>query len=201
MRQRSRSVLEQEVDATRLLLPYDRTYPDHPIPPQINGAAVVQSRYFKGFRMTFRAPVIRNVKFDETLKRYASGEDLDASYRASRHGALLIAINALIFHAQDKSARLSRHTRTLLGLLNLAYLYRRKGYDPERLLGAYRWRILRRLIVDVLRDVARRRISLPCARADMEALIRLAEIRHISAGAIVEWYGALQEDIIKRDAE
>jgi GT2 family glycosyltransferase len=197
---RTRSLLERELDVTRLLLPYDPSYPDHPIPPQIIGAGVVRTRYFNGFRMTFRASVIRSVGFDETLKRYASAEDLDASYRASRHGVLLNAINALIFHAQDESARLSRHTRTLLGLLNLAYLYRCKGYDPARLLSAYRWRILRRLLVDVLRDVGRRRLSLPCARADIEALIRLTEIGHISLETIKEWYSSLQEHIVNRNA-
>ena len=87
--QRSRQVFERELDVTRLLLPYDPSYPDHPIPSQIAGAAVARTRYFSGFRMTFRAPVIRSVGFDETLKRYASGEDLDASYRASRHGVLV----------------------------------------------------------------------------------------------------------------
>jgi glycosyltransferase involved in cell wall biosynthesis len=197
---RLRSMLEQELDVTRLLLPYDPSYPDHPIPPEIIGGAVVRTRYFNGFRMTFRAPVIRGVGFDETLKRYASAEDLDASYRASRHGVLLNAINAFVFHAQDESARLSRHTRTLLGLLNLAYLYRCTGYDPARLLGAYRWLILRRLLVDVLRDLSRRRLSLPCARADIEALIRLTEIGHIPSETINEWYAALQEDIIARNA-
>ena len=150
--------------------------------------------------MTFRTEVIRSVGFDETLRRYASGEDLDASYRASRHGVLLNAINALIFHAQDESARLSRHTRTLLGLLNLAYLYRCKGHDPARLLSTYRWRVLRRFLVDVLRDAGRRRLSLPCARADLEALIRLTEIGHIPAERIVEWYATLQERIIERNA-
>jgi GT2 family glycosyltransferase len=199
--QRSRLMFEQELDVTRLLLPYDPSYPDRPIPSEISRAAVVQARYFNGFRMTFRAPLIRSIGFDETLKRYASGEDLDASYRASRHGVLLNAMNALIFHAQDESARLSRHTRTLLGLLNLAYLYRCKGYDPAALLGAYRWRILRRLLVDVIRDVVRRRISLPCVRADTKALIRLTEIGHIPAEKLVEWYAALQEDIIERNIE
>ena len=190
----------KELDVGRLLLPYDPTYPDHPIPSKLTGAAVAQARYFIGCRMTFRAEVIRSVGFDETLRRYASGEDLDASYRASRHGVLLNAINALISHAQDRSARLSRHTRTLLGLLNLAYLYRRKGHDPARLLSTYRWRVLRRFLVDVLRDAGRSRLSLPCARADLEALIRLTEIGHIPAERIVEWYATLQERIIERNA-
>jgi GT2 family glycosyltransferase len=82
--------------------------------------------------MTFRASIIRKVGFDETLTRYAAAEDVDASYRASRCGLLLYAVNARIFHAQDQSNRLSRHTVTMRGLLNLAYLYRRNAPHSAR---------------------------------------------------------------------
>src|SRR5205823_5825333 len=101
---------------------------------------VAPTPYIGGCRMTFRGAIIRQVGFDETLKFYAAAEDVDASYRASRHGVLLYAFKARVFHAQDSSARLSRHTRTLLLLLNLAYLYRRNGQDPARLLRNFRWR-------------------------------------------------------------
>jgi GT2 family glycosyltransferase len=190
------SMLEQEADVIRLFLPYDGAYPNHPVPPELAGAAVASTRLFNGFRMTFRAPIIRKVGFDATLKRYAAAEDLDASYRASRHGLLLNAINARIFHRQDASARLTRHTRTLLGLLNLAYLYRRNGYDPARLLGIYRRRVLRRLAFDIVRDTGRKRFSLPCARADLKALLHLREVSRIPIAQIAEWYSALQERII-----
>lgn len=188
--------LEREVDVARLLLPYDGAYPDRPLPPELAGLAVSPTQHFSGFRMTFRASVIREVGFDETLRRYAAAEDLDASYRASRHGLLLNALDAKIFHAQDPSARLSRHTRTLLGLLNLAYLYRRNGRDPDRLLAAFRWRVLRRFAVDVVRDAGRKRLTLPCARADAQALLRLRSIARAPVDELPEWYAALQERII-----
>jgi GT2 family glycosyltransferase len=174
--QRLRWIAERQINVERLLLPYDRSYPDHPIPSELVGAAVGQTRYFSGFRMTFRAAIVRRVGFDETLTRYSAAEDLDTSYRASRYGVLLNAFKARIFHAEDKSARLSRHTRTLLGLLNLAYLYRCKGYDSARILNTYRWRVLQRLFVDIMRDAARGRASLPCARADLKGLIGIGEI-------------------------
>jgi GT2 family glycosyltransferase len=192
---------ERQINVEHLLLPYDRSYPDHPIPSELVDEIVGQTRYFNGFRMTFRAAVIRRVGFDETLKRYAAAEDLDASYRASRYGVLLNAFKARIFHAEDKSARLSRHTRTLLGLLNLAYLYRCKGYDSKRLLNAYRWRILYRLWIDIVRDAGRGRMSLPCARADLKVLFGLAEIGEAPIDGIAEWYATLQEGIIERNAD
>jgi GT2 family glycosyltransferase len=204
---RSRSVAERlsqfiakELAVEGLLLPYDETYPDQPVPPELAGAAVAPTRFIGGCRMTFRAPIIRDVGFDETLKRYAAAEDIDASYRASRRGVLLNAFKARVFHAQDATARLSRHTCTLLLLLNLAYLYRRKGYDPARVLGRYRWRVLRRLAVDIVRDAARKRFSLPYARADLKALLRLGAIGRIPVEDIVDWYEAFQERIIAQNA-
>jgi GT2 family glycosyltransferase len=194
------ALLERELYGERVGLPYDEVYPDHPIPSELAGAAVASTRYFNGYRMTFRAPIIREVGFDETLKRYAGAEDMDASYRASRHGVLLNAFNARIFHAQAPQERLSRHTRNLLVLLNLAYLYRRKGYDPTRLLSAFRWRVLRRLAVDVVRDAGRKRFSLPYARADLKVLRHMREIGRVSDQEIVGWYSALQERIIERNA-
>jgi GT2 family glycosyltransferase len=198
--QKLRSLMEKELDVERLLLPYDRDYPDHPVPHELAEAPVARARYLSGFRMTFRAEIIRAVGFDETLTRYASAEDLDASYRASRHGVLLHAFNAHIFHAQAAQARLSRRTRTQLGILNLAYLYRRKGFDPVRLLAAFRRRVIRRLAVDIIRDLGRKRFWLPCARGDLEALIGLRKIRQTSNEKLIDWYAALQKQIIERNA-
>jgi GT2 family glycosyltransferase len=193
-------LVEREFYIERFCLPYDNAYPDHPIPAELAGSAVSTARYFNGFRMTFRASVISKVGFDETLTRYAAGEDIDTSYRASRHGVLLNATNARIFHAQDARARLSLHTITLLGLMNLAYLYRRNGNDPARLLGSYRWRIVRRAMIDIVRDLVRLRFSLPCARADLEALFRLHQFRRIPLTKIPDWYTALQIKIVERNA-
>jgi GT2 family glycosyltransferase len=199
--QHIRWMAERQINVEHLLLPYDRSYPDHPIPSELVGAAVGQARYFSGFRMTFRAAIVRRVGFDETLRRYSAVEDLDTSYRASRYGVLLNAFKARIFHAEDRSARLSRHTRTLLGLLNLAYLYRRNGYDSARILSAYRWRVLHRLFVDIVRDAVRGRVTLPCARADLKGLIGIGEIARAPIDGIAEWYAKFQEQIAERNAD
>jgi len=189
---------ERELYAEKMLLPYDETYPDHPIPIELSHLNIGSARYFDGFRMTFRRDVICQVGFDETLKRYASAEDMDASYRASRHGVLLNAYDALIFHDKSPQERLSRHTRELLGYLNLAYLYRRNGYDPGRIIGSYRWRLLRRMAINTLRDVSKKRTSLPCARATFQALMLLSNI--LNSEDIENWYSNLQEQIILRNA-
>src|SRR5258708_25621002 len=142
-----------------------------------------------GFRMTFRRSIISQIDFDESLKKYASGEDMDASYRASRFGALLNAYDARIFHDKSTNERLSRHTRELLGYMNLAYLYRIKGHDPKRLMMTFSVRLLRRMAVVAMRDASKKRISFPCVRADLKARSLLPKLlNHL---AIDAWYAAM----------
>ncbi len=52
---------EREVDVQRLLLPYDGAWPERPVPAELAGIAVSPTFHFSGFRMTFRAAVIRSV--------------------------------------------------------------------------------------------------------------------------------------------
>jgi len=187
-------------DVERVLLPYDPEYPQHEIPEEVKRFDVVATRYLAGMRMTWRGAWARVERFDETLRKYSAAEDMDFSYRMSRHGAVLNALSARLHHSQDESARLTRHTRTLLGLLNIAYLYRRNGHDPVRLFQRYKLRLLERLALDAIRDVLRRRTSLPYARADARALQMLHEILTVDERELAGWYGRLQTQILDANA-
>ena len=199
LRDKLNALFEQELDVERMLLPYDENYPDHPVPPSVSHLNVGSTRYMNGFRMTFRRSIISQIGFDESLKKYASAEDMDASYRASRFGALLNAYDARIFHDKSPNERLSRHTRELLGYMNLAYLYRIKGHDPKRLMMTFSGRLLRRMAVDAMRDASKQRLSFPCVRADLKALSLLPKI--LNDRDIDGWYQAMQEKIISRNIE
>lgn len=191
--------LEKQVEVEQLLLPYDSDYPDRPLPPGLPTEEVVRCRYFHGMRMTYRRTAIRKEGFDELLQRYAAAEDLDASYRVSRHGALVVATRARLYHAQDSSARLSRYTRNSLGLLNLAVLYRLKAKDPTSTLEAYRLRLWRRLLVDVARDLGRKRLTMPCVRADWHALKVLSSLLEQSDTELRDWYPRFQVELVERN--
>lgn len=195
-RDRLRSLFAVE----RVLLPYDSSYPEHPIPPEVAHFDVAATHYLGGMRMTWRAGWARHERFDETLQKYAAAEDMDFSYRMSRHGVLLNALSAHLHHAQDASARLTTHTRTLLGLLNLAYLYRRNGYDPARMFQRYRRRLIERLALDAVRDLLRLRTSMPYARADARALVMLEDILAIEERELPRRYGELQSQILAANA-
>lgn len=197
---RVRNRVKSLFDVERVLLPYDPEYPQHEIPEELARFDVAATHYLAGMRMTWRAPWARAERFDETLRRYAAAEDMDFSYRMSRHGIVLNALSARLHHTQDESARLTRHTRALLGLLNLAYLYRRNGHDPERMFEQYRGRLLERLALDAVRDLMRLRTSLPYARADARALGMLRHILSVEEGELEAWYAALQREILDQNA-
>jgi GT2 family glycosyltransferase len=199
LRERVSDFFEQQLHVEKMLLPYDRAYPCHPLPAGLLALDVAETRYLQGCRMTYRREPIQKERFDEMLRRYAAIEDLDASYRVSRHGALVNAFRARLYHAQDPASRLTRYTCALLGLMNLAMMYRLKGYNPRALLAGFRRRILRRLPVDVLRDVSRRRFRLPCARADWQALGLVGALLDQGEAELRQWYPSFQNDLIDRN--
>jgi glycosyltransferase involved in cell wall biosynthesis len=75
-----------------------------------------------GYRMSFRTAVIRAAPFDETLTGYALHEDLDASFAAMRHGLLVGAQNARIYHHKFPSARGDAYTLGMTKVLNRSYV-------------------------------------------------------------------------------
>lgn len=188
--------IESLVMVERLLLPYDAVYPDHPVPPGLEQLDVAATRYLSGMRMTWRAGPARKVLFDETLQRYAAAEDMDFSYRISRYGVIVNALRARLFHAQDPSARLTQHTRALLGLTNLAYLYKRNGVAPNTLLLRYTGRVLTRMAVDLARDLSRGRTSMPYVRADLRALQTIREMAGVDKQVLTDWYTKVQDRIL-----
>jgi glycosyltransferase involved in cell wall biosynthesis len=191
--------IESLVMVERLLLPYDADYPDHPVPSEILHLDVAATRYLNGMRMTWRAGPARKVLFDETLLKYAAAEDMDFSYRISRFGVIVNALNARLFHAQDPSARLTQHTRALLGMTNLAYLYRRNGHAPNQLLLRYTGRVLTRIAVDLARDLSRGRATMPYVRADLRTLSVIREMARVEKDRLTDWYGKLQERILQEN--
>jgi glycosyltransferase involved in cell wall biosynthesis len=199
LRQRVTDFLEQQLHVEKMLLPYDRNYPCHPLSAELLALDVAEARYLQGCRMTYRRQPIQKERFDELLRRYAAIEDLDASYRVSRHGALVNAFRARLYHAQDPSSRLSRYTCALLGLMNLAMMYRLKGYDAKALLAGFRRRVLRRLGVDLLRDLSRGRFRLPCARADWKALGLMRSLLNREEAELRQWFPSFQNDLIDRN--
>jgi GT2 family glycosyltransferase len=182
-----------------LIQPYDGDYPSHAIPDAVSALGAYSIRHIYGMCMTFRREVIAAERFDEALLRYAANEDMDASYRVSRRGALVMAPRAKLFHAQSPSARLTRFTRTVLNLTNFAFLYRLNGANPDQLLAELRRGARRRMLVDLIGDLARSRWSLPRVRGDLHALQTFDTIRAMDPSSLRDWYTRFQLDLVDRN--
>jgi GT2 family glycosyltransferase len=182
----------------QLFLPYWRDEAKKPQSPCAPGISRV--RLFQGYRMTFRREVIARVRFDEDLQRYAAGEDLDASYRASRLGQLLQADRARIHHYTAASGRLSRGEAAELSAMNIAFFLRKHaGAGGRPLLRFYGW-IGRRLCAEFLKDLLSRRFGLPQWRAMLHAAATAWRVWTFRSDELRERYAALQQAISSRYA-
>jgi glycosyltransferase involved in cell wall biosynthesis len=85
-------------------------------------AKVKPVEWMTGFRMTFRTEIIRKVKFDENLTRYSLNEDIDASFGAWRHGAVVATPGAQVYHYRSPERRDDGWRMGVTSLLNLGYI-------------------------------------------------------------------------------
>jgi len=78
--------------------------------------------YMTGFRMSFRTNIIKKIRFDETLRNYGLCEDIDASLRAWRYGAVVGARRAKVFHYKSPERRANGWEVGVIHILNKAYV-------------------------------------------------------------------------------
>lgn len=128
--------------------------------------------HMTGYRMSFRTDVIRTNPFDETLKSYALNEDLDASFAAMRHGCLVGAQNARIYHHKFPSGRGDPFTLGVVRVLNRSYVTLKHvhdaGFAPAE--AARARRLVRRFCrLKVLSCLAR--IYRPSARDELRGVL------------------------------
>jgi hypothetical protein len=114
-----------------------------------------------GFAMAIRAEVARKEPFDDTLLSYCPGEDLDASYRFSRHGLNVVVDAGRVHHFEAASGRIKRRQATTLGLMNIAAFVAKRSTRPARDIPSYYLRYLRRLLAEFLKDGLSRRFTFP----------------------------------------
>ena len=103
----------------------------HEMPPAVAALNVTPVAYMTGFRMSFRREVIAKTGFDETLKKYAWFEDIDASFAAMEHGMIIAALDARIYHHRVASPRDNGYRMGRWALLNLAYVSMKAVYRSE----------------------------------------------------------------------
>jgi hypothetical protein len=84
-------------------------------------ARVVSVSWLSGCSMSFRYDLALREKFDEGLRGYSLGEDLEFSTRMARHGLLRLTPHAVVEHLASPTNRSGLLELTVLDLVNRWY--------------------------------------------------------------------------------
>jgi GT2 family glycosyltransferase len=184
------------MDADFLCIPYDGEFPSYPVPASISHLNVHPVKIFHGCRMTFRREAIAQEQFEPLLLFYALLEDMDASYRVSRHGMLLETSDAKLHHFQSNSGRLSRYVVSVLSAMNQAVCIRLYSNDLIRDRNRFYRLTARRIIAEIFKDGLSRRWTLPQVRGLMLALKCAPQVFKMSNEELAQWYPNFQKELI-----
>lgn len=186
--------------ADEIFVPYDATFPAHALPESLKDMPVGSRPTMTGNRVTYRREIAVREPFEEMLARYAAGEDSDQSYRVSRHGVLLTAFEAKMFHVGSPGGRLPPRVVTSLGAMNPMVLTRIHCSNPAAKERETRSLLRRRLVIEAVKDLQRRQLSFPRARGIWDALRNLSRVYRMDEGEVRRWYPEFQAALIQRHA-
>lgn len=177
-------------------IPYDFDHPRIPLPLALNNMNVEPILIMPGYALTVRRTYALREPFESRMLRYASGEDCDATYRLSRHGALGKVLNALLYHADAQSGRLPSFTVTALGVINPLFMHRL--HSSDRLLSRRRSisMLRRRLIIQLIKDLTERRFSFPTARGVLYGLLRVNRIFRVPDPEFDALFDSIQRKLL-----
>ncbi len=180
----------------KLFIPYDGRF--HVRPVDLAGLDVAPVPLLHGCRMTFRAEAVRKAGgFEEMLVRSAYGEDIDLSYRISRHQALVEARRAALRHEQVPAQRPKRELNTALVILNAIALYKLNeagAAAPTSARTAYGF-LARRAALELLRDCVRPRKWMPCTRGALRAASYVPKVLSLDGQALRKKYVEIQRSL------
>lgn len=185
------------MDSQVNFIPYDGCYPSHPLPPSVEQLNVELDRFLAGFRMTFRRHAILKEPFEPLLRYNTAWEDIDASYRVSRHGILLTALDAKLHHFYSASGRVSRFHIAALASLNQAICLRKYSTNLQRDICVFYSLMARRVLAESIKDGLTRRWSFPQLRGIVTAIRYSIQVFTLPQEAVAEWYPCLQKKILE----
>jgi glycosyltransferase involved in cell wall biosynthesis len=100
----------------------ERKYARLRTPDWLDEEEALLVHHMTGFRMSFRTEVIRRLRFDEGLGRYALFEDVDASLRTLDSHCLVAATGARVYHHKAPGRRDAERTLGAMHILNRGYI-------------------------------------------------------------------------------
>lgn len=151
--------------ADDLFVPYD---PAYAMAELADGLAddyhLAPRELIAGYCLTCRRSAALAEPFEGRLERYCPGEDSDMAHRVSTHGPMACRLDAFLCHVEAPSGRLDHYPRTALGALNPILLHRVHGTDRDHSRRALHRLLRRRLMIEALKDVQAKDLTLPRAR-------------------------------------
>jgi GT2 family glycosyltransferase len=177
-------------------LPYQGRWDDRPLQGDLAHLDCSPARALNGFRMTFRRDVIAKERFLSWFVGYAPLEDLDASHRASRHGLLVNAHAGRLCHLTHPSARPNHFAVAAQWVMSNAVLQAVFGDDRPALARAWSRRVKRFLILELIKDLAKGRMTLPNFRGMIHGARRLREIYAMTPDELRAWYPPVQASLM-----
>jgi glycosyltransferase involved in cell wall biosynthesis len=121
-----------------------------------DSAGVRKIEYMNGWFMSYRREVFDHERFDEALSGYAYKEDIDFSYRVSRHYTLVQTPHARCDHLKSSSSRMSSHQLQRMNLANQFYLHRKLMPQTALNKAALWWALLGLFILNLGKAVQTR---------------------------------------------
>lgn len=180
-----------------LWIPYERQFPRHSIPLTVQHLNVAPARLLHGWRMTYRRSAIAAECFEPLLIYYAAAEDLDASYRVSRQGALVEASDAKAHHFYSGSGRINRFQVNAISVLNQALFLKKNSDNLGRDLIRFYILNTRRFVADLLKDLLSRRLTLPQVRGLLTGFWYAPTIFRQSLDDLKDSYPRLQRKLMQ----
>lgn len=178
-------------------IPYDR--PKRMARPdmvRVGPLHLLQVPLLAGYAMAVRARVARKEPFDDSLLSYSPAEDLDASYRFTRHGMNVLVETAHVHHFEAAAGRIRRRQAITLGLMNLAAFVAKHSRTRRADIFAYYRRYIRRLLAEFLKDGLSRRFTFPQFQGALAAFLPTVAIFRQDLVGFHDWYGGQQMRVL-----
>lgn len=167
------------------------------MPDAVAHLDVVPIDFMPGSAMTVRRKVALAEPFDTSLRYYAAFEDLDATYRYARHGAVLRALRAHLHHFEIAGGRMKRKKVIVFQLLNMLVFLKRHAKHPEKWTGRYRMMLWRRLLGETLKDALSGRFGFPQAAGVVVVMRQWRNVWGRDVSELDDWYPGFQKTILE----
>jgi glycosyltransferase involved in cell wall biosynthesis len=190
--------VRRQLRADDIFIPYDRSFPNHPLPTTVTPLAVDRWPMGAGWGLTFRREICLAEPFEEILINYAAGEDSDMSYRATRRGVYVGARHGRLCHLGAAGGRVPTFVWAVFNMLNPVVLHALYSTDRRRSRTLHRRMLRRRVLISAAKDVYYRRWTMPTARGAIRALSMVGTVFRKSEQELRTWYPQFQARLYKR---